>query len=161
MNCAPLSCFSVSINWSSSISWTRELWKIRLRKTKWKEKTEKSSEALRPKKNQNSETQKSPEKEFKTHHKHFKSEISRLGKIFRDPRFSRYHSISSIPLCCNCRFPLHSTCRFLTFPLSTWPVNDRHGPAILSWLFSVNLYHLCYWDDCPIFESPTVQTLDQ
>ena len=161
MNCAPLSCFSVSINWSSSISWTRELWKIRLRKTKWKEKTEKSSEALRPKKNQNSETQKSPEKEFKTHHKHFKSEISRLGKIFRDPRFSRYHSIPSIPLCCNCRFPLHSTCRFLTFPLSTWPVNDRHGPAILSWLFSVNLYHLCYWDDCPIFESPTVQTLDQ
>ena len=161
MNCAPLSCFSVSINWSSSISCTRELWKIRLQKTKWKEKTEKSSEALRPKKNQNSETQKSPEKEFKTHHKHFKSEISRLGKIFRDPRFSRYHSISSIPLCCNCRFPLHSTCRFLTFPLSTWPVNDRHGPTILSWLFSVNLYHLCYWDDCPIFESPTVQTLDQ
>ena len=161
MNCAPLSCFSVSINWSSSISCTRELWKIRLQKTKWKEKTEKSCEALRPKKNQNSETQKSPEKEFKTHHKHFKSEISRLGKIFRDPRFSRYHSISSIPLCCNCRFPLHSTCRFLTFPLSTWPVNDRHGPAILSWLFSVNLYHLCCLDDCPIFESPTVQTLDQ
>ena len=113
------------------------------------------------KKNQNSETQKSPEKEFKTHHKHFKSEISRLGKIFRDPRFSRYHSISSIPLCCNCRFLLHSTCRFLTFALSTWPVNDRHGSAILSWLFSVNLYHLCYWDDCPIFESPTVQTLDK
>ena len=162
MNCAPLSCFSVLINWSSSISCTRELWKIRLQKTKWKEKTEKSSEALRPKKNQNSETQKSPEKEFKTHHKHFKSEISRFGKIFRDPRFSRYHSISSIPLCCNCRFPLHSTCRFLTFPRrSTWPVNDRHGSAILSWLFSVNLYHLCYWDDCPIFESPTVQTLDQ
>ena len=161
MSCAPLSRFSVSINWSSSISCTRELWKIRLQKTKRKEKTEKSSEALRPKKNQNSETQKSPEKEFKTHHKHFKSEISRFGKIFRDPRFSRYHSISSIPLCCNCRFPLHSTCRFLTFPLSTWPVNDRHGPAILSWLFSVNLYHLCYLDDCPIFESPTVQTLDQ
>ena len=84
------------------------------------------------KKNQNSETQKSFEKEFKTHHKHFKSEISRFGKIFRDPRFSRYHSISSIPLCCNCRFSLHSTCRFLTFPLSTWPVNDRHGSAIQS-----------------------------
>ena len=84
------------------------------------------------KEKQNSKTQKSPEHEFKTHHKHFKSEISKLGKIFRDPRFSRYHSISSISLCYNCRFPLHSTCRFLTFPLSTWPVNDRHGPTILS-----------------------------
>ena len=38
---------------------------------------------------------------------------------------------------------------------------DKHGPAILSWLFSVNLYHLCYLDDCPVFESPTVQTLDK
>ena len=133
MNCAPLSRFSVLINWSSSISCTRELWKIRLQKTKWKEKTEKSSEALRPKKNQNSETQKSPEKEFKTHHKHFKSEISRLGKIFRDPRFSRYHSISSIPLCWNCRFPLQTPCTqlagfllFLSVPglWQTWPCNS-------------------------------------
>ena len=133
MNCAPLSYFSVSINWSSSISWTRELWKIRLQRTKWKEKTEKSSKALRPKKNQNSETQKSPEKEFKTHHKHFKSEISRLRKIFRDPRFSRYHSISSIPLCFNCRFPLQTPCTklagfllFLSVPglWQTWPCNS-------------------------------------
>ena len=85
------------------------------------------------KKSQNSETQKSPEKEFKTHHKHFKSEISRLGKIFREPRFSRYHSISSRPLCFNCRFPLQTPCTqlagfllFLSVPglWQTWPCNS-------------------------------------
>ena len=142
MNCAPLSCFSVLINWSSSISCTRKLWKIRLQKTKWKEKTEKSSEALRPKKNQNSETQTSPEKEFKTHHKHFKSEISRLGKIFRDPRFSRYHSMSSIPpllkLSLSLADSLHSTCRFLTFPLSAWPVTN------MALQFSLDFSQLIY-----------------
>ena len=31
-------------------------------------------------------------------------------KFFRDPRFSRYHSISSMPLCFNCRFPLQTPC---------------------------------------------------
>ena len=163
MNCAPLSCFSVSINWSSSISCTRELWKIRLQKTKWKEKTEKSSEALRPKKNQNSETQKSPEKEFKTHHKHFKSEISRLGKIFRDPLSQGTILYRLYPFAEIVAFP----CRLLALnlPVSYFSSQclacDKHGPAILSWLFSVNLYHLCYLDDCPVFESPTVQTLDK
>ena len=128
MNCAPLSYFSVSINWSSSISWTRELWKIRLQKTKWKEKTEKSSKALRPKKNQNSETQKSPEKEFKTHHKHFKSEISRLGKIFPRPTFLKvpFYIVYAplLQLSLSLADSLHSTCRFLTFPLSAWPVTN-------------------------------------
>ena len=163
MNCAPLSCFSVSINWSSSISCTRELWKIRLQKTKWKEKTEKSSEALRPKKNHNSETQKSPEKEFKTHHKHFKSEISRLGKIFRDPLSQGTILYRLYPFAEIVAFP----CRLLALnlPVSYFSSQclacDKHGPAILSWLFSVNLYHLCYLDDCPVFESPTVQTLDK
>ena len=163
MNCAPLSCFSVSINWSSSISCTRELWKIRLQKTKWKEKIEKSSEALRPKKNHNSETQKSPEKEFKTHHKHFKSEISRLGKIFRDPLSQGTILYRLYPFAEIVAFP----CRLLALnlPVSYFSSQclacDKHGPAILSWLFSVNLYHLCYLDDCPVFESPTVQTLDK
>ena len=94
------------------------------------------------KKNQNSETQKSPEKEFKTHHKHFKSEISRLGKIFRDPRFSRYHSISSIPpllkLSLSLADSLHSTCRFLTFPLSAWPVTN------MALQFSLDFSQLIY-----------------
>ena len=86
------------------------------------------------KKNHNSETQKSPEKEFKTHHKHFKSEISRLGKIFRDPRFSRYHSILSIPFAEIVAFP----CRLLALnlPVSYFSSQclacDKHGPAILS-----------------------------
>ena len=88
------------------------------------------------KKNQNSETQKSPEKEFKTHHKHFKSEISRLGKIFPRPTFLEvpFYIVYAplLQLSLSLADSLHSTCRFLTFPLSTWPVNDRHGPAILS-----------------------------
>ena len=85
------------------------------------------------KKNQNSETQKSPEKEFKTHHKHFKSKISRLGKIYRDPRFSRYHSMLSIPFAKIVAFP----CRLLALNLlsnfsSQSLACDKHGPAILS-----------------------------
>ena len=160
MNCAPLSCFSVSINWSSSISCTRELWKIRLQKTKWKEKTEKSSEALRPKKNQNSETQKSPEKEFKTI-------TNTSNPRFRDwVKFSETHvSRGTIlyrlyPFVAIVAFP----CRLLALnlPVSYFSSQcltcDKHGPAILSWLFSVKLYHLCYLDDCPVFESPGVQT---
>ena len=54
-------------------------------------------------------------------------------KFFRDPRFSRYHSISSMPLCFNCRFPLQTPCTqlagfllFLSVPglWQTWPCNS-------------------------------------
>ena len=80
------------------------------------------------KKNQNSETQKSPEKEFKTHHKHFKSEISRLGKIFPRPTFLEvpFYIVYAplLQLSLSLADSLHSTCRFLTFPLSAWPVTN-------------------------------------
>ena len=80
------------------------------------------------KKNQNSETQKSPEKEFKTHHKHFKSEISRLGKIFPRPTFLKvpFYIVYAplLQLSLSLADSLHSTCRFLTFPLSAWPVTN-------------------------------------
>ena len=80
------------------------------------------------KKNQNSETQKSPEKEFKTHHKHFKSEISRLGKIFPRPTFLDvpFYIVYAplLQLSLSLADSLHSTCRFLTFPLSAWPVTN-------------------------------------
>ena len=86
------------------------------------------------KKNQNSETQKSPEKEFKTHHKHFKSEISRLGKIFRDPLSQGTILYRLYPFAEIVAFP----CRLLALnlPVSYFSSQclacDKHGPAILS-----------------------------
>ena len=86
------------------------------------------------KKNHNSETQKSPEKEFKTHHKHFKSEISRLGKIFRDPLSQGTILYRLYPFAEIVAFP----CRLLALnlPVSYFSSQclacDKHGPAILS-----------------------------
>ena len=94
------------------------------------------------KKNQNSETQKSPEKEFKTHHKHFKSEISRLGKIFPRPTFLKvpFYIVYAplLQLSLSLADSLHSTCRFLTFPLSAWPVTN------MALQFSLDFSQLIY-----------------
>jgi len=163
MNCAPLSCVSVSINWSSSISCTRELWKIRLQKTKWKEKTEKSSEALRPKKVKTPRPKSHPKKSSRpitnTSNPRFRDWVK-----FCETHVSRGTILNRLyPFAAIVAFP----CRLLALnlPVSYFSSQclacDKHGPAILSWLFSVNLYHLCYLDDCSVFESPTVQTLDK
>ena len=98
------------------------------RRPSGKEKLKNPPRPFGQKKNQNSETQKSPEKEFKTHHKHFKSEISRLGKIFPRPTFLEvpFYIVYAplLQLSLSLADSLHSTCRFLTFPLSAWPVTN-------------------------------------
>ena len=98
------------------------------RRPSGKEKLKNPPRPFGQKKNQNSETQKSPEKEFKTHHKHFKSEISRLGKIFPRPTFLKvpFYIVYAplLQLSLSLADSLHSTCRFLTFPLSAWPVTN-------------------------------------
>ena len=112
------------------------------RRPSGKEKLKNPPRPFGQKKNQNSETQKSPEKEFKTHHKHFKSEISRLGKIFPRPTFLKvpFYIVYAplLQLSLSLADSLHSTCRFLTFPLSAWPVTN------MALQFSLDFSQLIY-----------------